>query len=117
MSQTSPKAASTLHSNYQSIFDSALVAYQRKTGKDLINDPLLRILESCGTPDDVLIKLQEQILMPGKPHSNSDNLTTWLIPTVKVIHAFTAIIGRAVCLVSLLKVEVISPTSLLKFIL
>ena len=87
MSHTSPEAASTLYSNYRSIFDSALVAYQRKTGKDLINDPLLRILKSCSTPEDVLIKLREQIVMPGKPHSNSDNLTTWLIPIVKFILA------------------------------
>ena len=33
MSQTSPKAASG--SNYQPIFDGALVAYQRRTGKDI----------------------------------------------------------------------------------
>jgi hypothetical protein len=117
MSQTSPEAASTLRSNYQSIFEGALKAYQRKTGKDLTEDPLLRMLETCSTPDDVLIKLREQIVMPGEPHGVSDKLTTWLIPTVKVIHAFTAIIGKAVCLVSLLTVEVISPTSLLIFIL
>ena len=114
MSKTSPEAAS--RSNYQSIFDGALESYQRKTGNDLTKDPLLRILETCNSPDEVLAILRRQLVVPGQSHSSSDEFTKWLIPTVKVIHAFTATVGGAVGLVSFSKVEVISPISPLIFI-
>jgi hypothetical protein len=109
MSQTSPEAASRY--NYQFIFDSALEAYERKTGKDLTKDPLLRSLETCSSPDAVLTLLRAQILGPGPSQSSGDKLTAWLIPTVNVINAFSATIGPGVSLVSLTKIEVMSPRS------
>ncbi|KAF8469866.1 hypothetical protein DFH94DRAFT_847734 [Russula ochroleuca] len=96
MSQTSPEAASRY--NYQFIFDSALEAYERKTGKDLTKDPLLRSLETCSSPDAVLTLLRAQILGPGPSQSSGDKLTAWLIPTVNVINAFSATIGPGVSL-------------------
>ena len=99
MSQTSPEAAS--RSNYQPIFDGALEAYQRKTGKDLTKDPLLRTLENCHSPDAVLTILRGQIVGPGQSHTNTDKSTKWLVPTVKVINAFSETIGGALSLVSL----------------
>jgi fungal STAND N-terminal Goodbye domain len=104
MPQTSLEAAS--RSNYQSIFDSALEAYKKKTGKDLTKDPLLRSIETCQSPDAVLTILRAQILGPGQSQSSSDKLTTWLDPTVNVINAFSASIGGGVSLVSLTKIEV-----------
>lgn len=114
MSKTSPEAAS--RSNYQSIFDGALESYQRKTGNDLTKDPLLHILETCNSPDEVLAILRRQIVVPGQSDNSSDEFTKWLIPTVNVIDAFTATVGGAVGLVSFSKVEVISPISPLIFI-
>jgi hypothetical protein len=111
MSQTSPKAASS--SNYQPIFDGALEAYQRKTGKDLTKDPLLRTLETCNSPDAILTILRGQILEPGQSHDGTDKSTAWLIPTVKVINAFSETIGGALALVSFTNVEVIGPRSAL----
>ena len=111
MSQTSPEAAS--RSNYQTIFDGALEAYQRKTGKDLTKDPLLRTLENCHSPDAVLTILRGQMVAPGQSHTNTDILTKWLVPTVKVINAFSETIGGALALVSLTNTEVISPRSTL----
>ena len=105
MPQTSLEAAS--RSNYQPIFDGALEAYQRKTGKDLTKDPLLRTLETCNSPDAVLTILRGQILEPGQSHDSTDKSTTWLIPTVKVINAFSETIGGAFALVSFTGVEVI----------
>jgi hypothetical protein len=102
MSQASPEAASS--SNYQSIFDGALEAYQRKTGKDLTKDPLLRSLETCNSADAVLTTLRAQIAGPSQSHGSSDKFTKWLIPTVKVINAFSETIGGAVALVSLTNV-------------
>jgi hypothetical protein len=104
MSQTLDAASS---SNYQSIFDSALQAYQRKTGKDLTKDPLLRSVETCQSPDAVLTILRAQIFGPGQSQSSTDKLTKWLDPTVNVIIAFSATIGGGVGLVSLTKIEFI----------
>ncbi|KAF8469862.1 hypothetical protein DFH94DRAFT_220218 [Russula ochroleuca] len=88
MPQTSLEAAS--RSNYQLIFDSALEAYKKKTGKDLPKDPLFRRFENCQSPDAVITILRAQIRGPG---NRSDKLTTWLDPTVNVINAFSAAIG------------------------
>jgi hypothetical protein len=106
MPQTSLESAS--RSNYQAIFDSALEAYKRKTGKDLTKDPLLRSLETCQSPDAVISILRAQLLGPGQSQSSSDELTTWLDPTVNVINAFSATIGGGVSLVSLPKIEAIA---------
>jgi hypothetical protein len=105
MSQTSPSAAS--RSNYQAVFDNALEAYKKKTGKDLTSDPLLHSLETCNSPDAVLAILQAQILEPGQPQSSRNKLTTWLDPTVKVLNAFSSTIGGFVGLVSLKEFELI----------
>jgi hypothetical protein len=99
MSQTSSEAASRF--NYQSIFDSALEAYTRKTGTDLTKDPLLRSLETCDSPDAVLTLLRAQILGPGPSQGCRDKLTAWLDPTVNVINAFSATVGGGVGLVGL----------------
>jgi hypothetical protein len=99
MSQTSPGASSS--SNYQAIFDDALEGYNKKTGKDLTLDPLLRRLETCDSPDAILAMLQAQILLPDRPKSGSDKLLTWLKPTINVLNAFSETIGGGACLVSL----------------
>jgi hypothetical protein len=95
MSQTprSPPTA-TSHSNYRPIFDSALEAYKKKTGKDLTSDPLLRRLEACHSADDILNILQEHITGFDQPLS-SDGLTKWLNPTVNVLHSFSVNIGNS----------------------
>jgi hypothetical protein len=105
MPQTSLEAAS--RSNYQSIFDSALEAYKKKTGKDLTKDPLLRSIETCNSSDAVLTILRAQILGPGQSQSSRDKMTTWLNPTVNVINALSATIGGGVGLVSPTRIEVI----------
>jgi len=88
--------------NYQSIFDSALVAYKKKTGKDLASDPLLRRLESCESPDAILNILREKI--PGFDQSQAECSDTrwarWLNPTVKVLYMYSMAIGANVGQVS-----------------
>ena len=108
MSQNSPTADSS--SKYQLIFDNALKAYKTKTGRDLKSDPLLRSLETCNSPDAVLIILRQQI--PGDRLGNSDGrLTNWINPVVNVLYNFAQTIGGAVSLVSL--DEVILPRPVL----
>jgi hypothetical protein len=107
MSQNFPS-----RSNYRVIFDSALEAYKRKTGKDLISDPLFHSIESCNSPDAVLAILQAQILKPGQPQSSSSSsnkLTTWLDPTVNVLNAFSTTIGGFAGLVSPKEYEMTCP--------
>jgi hypothetical protein len=91
--RTHPTATSHIDSNYRPIFDSALEAYKKKTGKDLTSDPLLRRLETCHSPDDILDILQEHISGFDQFHSSSDGLTKWLNPTVNVLYSCSAIIG------------------------
>lgn len=99
MSQPSPAA------NYQFIFDSAIEDYGRKTGKDLASDPLLRRLEVCHSPDDIIAILREHI--PGLDYTRGgdDRLTKSLTPTVNVLSTFSATIGSGVGLVSLRYLE------------
>ena len=99
MSQTPSLADS--HSNYRSIFDGALEAYRKKTGKDLTSDPLLRRLETCQSSDDIVVILREHISGFDHPNNSSDGLTKCLNPTVNVLYTFSAIIGASPCLVSL----------------
>ena len=90
----------TSHFNYQAIFDSALEAYKKKTGKDLTADPLLCCFETCDSPDAVLAILREQALGPGQFQSSGDELLTWLNPVINVLNAFSAAIGGSVGQVS-----------------
>ena len=91
------------NSNYQQIFSLVLESYKKKTGNDLTSNPLLPILETCNSPEDVIALLREQI--PGfdsRNNNDSESLSNWLIPTVKVIAAFSGILGESVGSVSLM---------------
>jgi hypothetical protein len=100
MPQSLPE--NTARANYQSIFDDALQEYKRKTRKDLPSEPLFNELQSCGSPDDIIAILRQQIsgFNPSASGSSDDRLTRWLDPTVKAINAFSSAIGGAVALVS-----------------
>jgi hypothetical protein len=98
MSQT---PSVNLPSYYGSIFDSALEAYKKKTGKDLTSDPLLRRLETCHSPDDILVILREHISGFDRPHNGSDGPTKCLDSTVNVLYTFSTAIGANPGLVSL----------------
>lgn len=99
MSQSPPVISS--NSNYRLIFDNALSAYKKETGKDLTSDPLLLRLRSCNSPDAVLALLREHIPGFDQPGSSGDRLSNWLNPTVNVLYSFSSTIGGAVGLVSI----------------
>ncbi|KAI0284165.1 hypothetical protein BC826DRAFT_1179411, partial [Russula brevipes] len=96
MSPNPPETTS--NSNYDLIFENALKAYKKKTGKDLTSDPLLRRLETCNSPDTVLGALREQIPDSGRSGTRDDRLMNWLDPTVNVLLSFSATIGGAISL-------------------
>jgi hypothetical protein len=72
-----------------------------KTGKDLASDPLLRRLETCHSPDDILLTLREQISAFGQSRGINDGLTRWLNPTVNALCSLSAILNAGAGIVSL----------------
>jgi hypothetical protein len=74
-----------------------------KIGTDLCSHPLLSKLETCDFPDTFRIALQQEIPgfdVPGNTNSDNKKLTKWLDPTIKVLIAFSSIIGGGVSLAS-----------------
>jgi hypothetical protein len=104
MSPTSPTPTGQHPSHstrmYRSIFDSALKVYEEKTGKDLTSDPLHNRLETCNSPEGILVILRQQIPGVQESQSSDDGLTRWLKPTINVIQSLSTTIGGAVGSVS-----------------
>jgi hypothetical protein len=88
---SSVSSTSTSRPNFSSIFDAALESYRCKTEKDLASDPLLPSLQRCDSPEAILSVLREQI----NESQNSDaEIFKWVIPTVKVLRAFSDTLGK-----------------------
>ena len=111
MSQIPTVTTST--SNYQAIFDSALEAYKKKTKKDLRSHPLLPKLQTCDSPDAVLMLLRDQIPVvdPSCRTSDNDGLIKLLNPTVHVLYTFSQAIGTGISLVSKARPRFAGPKS------
>ena len=101
MSQIPPNAASS-SSNFQSVFNAALDAYENKTKTKLLTHPLAAQLQSCDSPTAILSVLQDLIQQFDRRRRSDERLTNWLNPTVNVLYAFSSTIGQGVGLVSLL---------------
>ncbi|KAF8496139.1 hypothetical protein F5888DRAFT_1835168 [Russula emetica] len=74
----------------------ALKSYKRKTKKDLTSHPLLPRLESCDSPEAILIVLREQIPAFDQSQNGDDRLTKWVSPTVNALYALSATVGQGV---------------------
>jgi hypothetical protein len=92
-------STSTSNSNFASIFNAALKSYKRKTKKDLTSHPLLPSLQSCDSPEAILIVLREKIPAFNQSQNSDDKLTKWVPPTVNVLYAFSATVGQGIGLV------------------
>jgi hypothetical protein len=101
MSQAHPIASSSSSSNFQSVFNAALEAYEKKTKCKLLSHPLVAQLQSCDSPIAILSVLQDLIQQFDNRRSSDERLTNWLNPTVNVLHAFSDFVGQGVGLVSL----------------
>ena len=86
--------------NLQPIFDAALDSYARQTGINLINHPSAEKLQSCHSPDDFLQILSERESAFKDYRDKYRNLIDHLRPVVKIVHAFSAVLGEAAGLVS-----------------
>ena len=96
-------SASTSSSNFQSIFNAALKAYEKKTKKDLLAHPLAAQLQACKSPGDILAILQDKVKEFDQSRSANERLSQWLDPTINVLYSFSATLGAGVGLVSALK--------------
>ena len=99
MSSTSTVPATPPPSNFQSIFYTALKAYEKKTKGDLLAHPLLSQLQICDSPASILAVLQAQVEDIDQARKSDERLTEWLSSTVNVLLTFSATIGGGISLV------------------
>lgn len=92
---------STSRSNLDTTFHTALSAYKKKTGKDIATHPLATELQSCDSPDAILVVLRSKIPTPDKSNSGDEKFEKCLIPTINVLHALSDTLGEAVGLVTI----------------
>ena len=91
------------NSNFDSVFNSALHAYKKRTKIDLATHPLFSSLHPCDSPEAVLTILREQIVLFGQSQGGDERLTNWLVPTVNVLYPFSATLAEGVGLVRIRK--------------
>ena len=94
MSSTAPT------SNIRSIIDAALADYTKLTGTDLSETPFAIALEQSNSPDAVLLLLHDREKAFKEYRDDDRKLIKCLSPAVKVLQAFSAVIGEAVSQVS-----------------
>ena len=102
MSQTHPNASSSSSSssNFQSVLNAALDAYEKKTKSKLLTHPLAAQLQACDSPTAILSVLQSLIQQFDHRRRSDERLTNWLNPTINVLYAFSSTLGQGVGLVS-----------------
>ena len=88
-------------SNFQSIFNASLQAYDNKTKNKLLDHPLATQLQSCKSPNAILSVLQDLVQQFDQRRTNDERLKDWLNPTVNVLYTFSATLGEGVGLVRL----------------
>ena len=86
-------------SNFQLIID-ALADYAKITGVDLSTNPFAATLEQSNSPDAILQLLQGREKAFQEYRNGNRRLIKCLSPAVKILQAFSGILGEAVSLVS-----------------
>lgn len=100
MSQSLP-AASSSSSKFNDVLDAALEAYEKTSKNKLLDHPLAIQLQSCDSPATILSVFQDLVQQFDRSRSSDERLRTWLDPTVNVLFAFSATLGKGVGLVIL----------------
>jgi len=96
---SSTPSQSTSCSNFHSIFNTALQAYKKKTGKDITSHPLAIELQSCDSPNAILVILRGQVPSLDQSKNSDERIAKCLVPIVNVLYAFSATLGEGVGLV------------------
>jgi hypothetical protein len=96
MSSTGPAILTSSTSTIRSIIDSALADYTKLTGTDLSKTPFAIALEQSNSLEAVLQLLHEREKAFKEYRDDDRKLLNCLSPAVKVLQAFSDIIGEAV---------------------
>jgi hypothetical protein len=98
MSHTQPTVSSS--SNFRLIINNALDKYKRRTNNDLLAHPLAVQLQSCNSPSDILVVLQQAQGL-DQSRSTDERWSRWLNPTVDVLYTLSSTLAAGVGLVCL----------------
>ena len=82
-------SSSTSRLNLDAIFNAAIKAYNKKTGKDITSHPLATELQSCDSPDAILAVLRRQMPTPDQSQDGDEAFEKYLIPTVNVLYTLS----------------------------
>jgi hypothetical protein len=91
--------ATSTPSNFQLIIN-ALAHYAELTGMDLSKSPSAERLERLNSPQAILELLEERGVAFKEYRNRNRRLISCIRPVVKVLHAFSGVVGEAVSLVS-----------------
>jgi hypothetical protein len=83
-------------SNTQLIFDAALADYAQISGVDLSKTPFAAVLEQSNTPEAILQLLQGRETAFSDYRNVGRKLMSCLTPAVRVLQAFSDILGESV---------------------
>jgi hypothetical protein len=100
MSSTGQAASSTSSTSNIQLITNALADYANITGVELSKNPFASAIEQSNSPEAFLELLQEREKAFKEYRDNNRRLINCLSPAVKVIQAFSGILGEAVTLVS-----------------
>ena len=87
-----------MSSTFQLVLD-AFDDYAKQVGVDLAKHPLADKIRGCDSPDAVLELLEDKARAFKVYREGNSDLVGWLRPIVRVIHAFSGVLGAAVSLV------------------
>ena len=100
MSSTGQTISSSSFASNIQLVTNALADYAKTTGVDLSNNPFAAAIERSNSPETILELLQEREMAFNEYRDGNRRLITSLSPAVKVLQAFSGILGEAVSLVS-----------------
>ena len=81
--------------NFQSVLNAALDNYVKQTGVDITKHPSAEKLQNCHSPEDVIQLLSEGETAFKDYRDKHRNLIDHLRPVVRIVYAFSAILGDA----------------------
>src|SRR6266478_16720 len=97
----SSSAQGTSSNSIFQLITNALADYVKQTGVNLTENPFLEKIERSDSPEAMLELLQDREKAFEEYRERGRRLITCISPAVKVLHAFSGIIGEAASLVSL----------------
>jgi hypothetical protein len=88
----SPQTSSLL-SNFKPVLDAALIEYKKKTGKELLDQPLATEVQHCDTVDATLAILQDQAKAFQQLKDGDQKFMERIGPLTQVLFAFSGTLG------------------------